>query len=227
MAKLQEHQATLELWFAHLQQGEPDAILTEQAVKLMAQQGGNRLYRLFDDLFVENDEAQVDAWLQASLVDSTSPASDYPTWNLSFLPPVDDWVQQAKTALEQGALWIYDQVGALCFGFARLIEPTPTPAWVTKSPTADQPSFRYELHQSADLPWEVEVTGFPDGAETVRIEVAILKPDDPTANLANVNITLQIGHLTLQAETDSGGVAEFTPVPVAAISEIWVRIAVV
>jgi len=226
MAKLEEWQATLEQWLAQLRQGDPDDTLTGQVAWQMKNNGGNGIHRLLDDLAPEDDEVQVETWLQASLQDDASTSPPYPTLALAFLPAANDWVYQVKTALDQGTLWIYDQVGALCFGFSQMIESTQAPAWTTKSLANNQPIFRYELHPSIELTWEVEVTSFSASEETLRIEVAILKSDEPNIDLADVAVTVVIGDVSLTAGTDAGGVVEFDGIPKAKSAEILVRVAV-
>lgn len=222
MAKPEEYQATLEEWFAQLQTGEPDPALTHKAAQQMAHTGRERLRSLYDDLGLGEDAQQVDEWLQSTWRDAPpTVASAFP---VAFLQTTPAWVHSLKVAISQGQQWIYDSLGALCLAVTQATA-APMPIWGVKSLPGSHPIFRYELHPTDDLAWEVEVTGFSLTPEAVRVEVAILKPDDLDAALANVAVTLVVGDLQMDAVTDSGGVAEFAPVPQAKLGELFVRIA--
>jgi hypothetical protein len=216
----QAEQAILNEWWRQLTQGQPTSALTHQVAQYLQQHGLADLDSLNLEATLASED-EVEAWIEASFAEDISAGIDYPQPDLSFLAVSKDWIRLLQTALQHGANWVHDALGALCFSFST----SPAFATATKSARTNAQIFRYELPSTADQPWEIEVAGFTQDEETFRLEVAIFKPDDPDVDLADVPITVVLGEQAFTHKSDQGGVAQFFDLPKDILDQILVRVA--
>ena len=226
MTDLDTYQTTLEQWLLQLEQGKPAPQLTYAAAVQLARQGNpgsQQLLQAIETISADDLAADaIDTWLEFSQIDESITSAKQP-FHLSILQTLQ-WTRQVEAGIEQGRNWLQDSLGALCFGFSAILVPS-TFAPATKSARSNAQLFRYEVARGEDQPWEVEVAGFVQDEAHFRLEVALLKPEEPQANLANVPITVVAGEVVVTQNSDLAGVALFSDLPIAEIDQILVRVA--
>lgn len=231
MTDSDHYRAVLEQWLQQVWLGDPDPMVTQAAAIELARYGtssNEQLLQAIEAIDPATIEAEaLEAWLESSLreesITEVSNITANQFFDLSFLQTMR-WTKQVETGIQQGQTWLRDTLGALCFGFTAIQAPYAfVPA--TKSASTNAQLFRYELPQVEGQPWEVEVAGFTQDEDNFRLEVALLKPDEPEADLSAVPITIVLGELIVTRDSDLEGVVLFSDLPKAALDQILVRIA--
>jgi hypothetical protein len=210
-------------WWADLQQGRAGGANRRKVAEYLHHHGfANLEQSLIDSAKV--DERTLETWLGESFAPDAPVITVYPQPDLSFLDRQPAWITLLRAAFQQGRTWLHDSGGALCFAVS-ISFSGPSFAAATKSTHPAQQLFRYELPQQPGQLWEIEVAGFAQDEATFRLEIALLKPDEPNAELAGVPVSVVVGEETITQTSDLGGVVLFADLPKANFDQILIRIA--
>ncbi len=191
---------------------------------------------------------QVAAWLVAAETETTPVAAAYPTFDLAFLndtsavavtPSLTVQLRtQLATARAAGRQWLDDTRNGIYILLGPGLQTQTASGWAVKSATPGALLAQTILAEDEVPGWEIEVSLFADeeNGEQGQIEVALYPYADPDRALAGHTVTLHGDTLhgdTLHGdeparttETDGGGVAHFTAIPLAALDTVIVHVAV-
>ena len=184
---------------------------------------------LFADLTQQDNPLEIDAWIDESLQDEAHFASPMINENLSSISMHSQWVTALKSALETGRNWLVDPLGGICFQIV-LAAPASL-SWNTKSDENSNTLFHFELAirdepENNDIAWEIEVTGYVDNDQNMSLELSLIQPDQPTAALEEIPITILYREDIFTTNTDPWGIARFVGIPRMEQGEFLIRLGV-